>query len=117
MSGGSWDYVYCKFQEVADRLSVSPCVLRRALGEKVELVANALHDIEWVDSFDKSKGSEFESIRKVLGEKVDAAGLLLTQEIKKAKEAFEQLKQAIATAESIQSAIHPERTMDNAGDS
>ena len=71
MSGGSWDYVYCKIDEASSGLLCSKRPERRALGRLMEKVAVAMHDIEWVDSCDKSKGSDVEAIRDALGENAD----------------------------------------------
>jgi hypothetical protein len=67
VSGGSWDYVYNKFDETAARLLNSKDPLRRALGLRISYIANAMHDIEWVDSGDYGEGKEIEAIRKALG--------------------------------------------------
>lgn len=74
MSGSSWDYFYQKLDAVALRLiesdpkQFSPEVLeaRFMLGGLLRLAAGALHDIEWVDSNDKSPGDELEAISRVL---------------------------------------------------
>lgn len=67
MSGGSWDYVYQRFEGVSGRLISSKEPLRRALGKKIALIADAMHDIEWVDSCDLGKGDDVKSIEKALG--------------------------------------------------
>lgn len=67
MSGGSWDYVFHRFTEVAERLESARQPERRALGKHLSLIADAMHDIEWVDSADKSPGDELPAIEKVLG--------------------------------------------------
>lgn len=67
MSGGSWDYAYRRFEEVASRLLRSDKTERVALGKLVDKVAKALHDIEWVDSSDYSEGDEIKAINKALG--------------------------------------------------
>ena len=66
MSGGSWDYVSCKVEEVADRLYDSTVPERRALGARLRLIAKALHEIEWVDSCDSVKGSDTQAIMAAL---------------------------------------------------
>ena len=78
MSGGSWDYLYGKVSAAADRIlaeelneecwhpPVERSYLREQFANHLELVAQALHDIEWVDSGDCSPGSEIEAINKVL---------------------------------------------------
>lgn len=71
MSGGSWDYFYRKVGDVALKLKLEKCVLRKAFGEHLLLVARALHDIEWVDSGDYGNGDELEAIENVLGDNFD----------------------------------------------
>ncbi len=39
---------------------------RKAFGKHLHLVAEALYDIEWVDSCDKSPGDEVESILRII---------------------------------------------------
>lgn len=65
MSGGSWDYVYARLQDVAIRLASSSSYDRRALGVLVDRVAQAMREIEWEDSGDG--GQEAEAIREALG--------------------------------------------------
>lgn len=78
MSGGAWEYNYIVFHVVADNLLAGQCVrhdkpeitatsheARVRLGKLVELVAVALHDIEWVDSSDMSPEDELPAIQKV----------------------------------------------------
>ena len=71
MSGGSWDYVSFKVDEVAARLisnkSASEYELRAALGRWLEKVSEALHMIEWVDSGDCGPGDEREALFAVFG--------------------------------------------------
>lgn len=53
MSGGSWDYVYGRFVDVGIRLRrEGQTQARKALGELVCKVSEALHAIEWNDSGD-----------------------------------------------------------------
>ena len=66
MSGGSWDYVYGKFEDVADRLAEEKSPLRRALAKKVRLIAKAMHEIEWEDSGDTGDDASVTAIRKAL---------------------------------------------------
>lgn len=68
MSGGSWDYVSHRFDDVASRLRSSHDPLRRALGHRIALVAKAMSDIEWVDSSDWAPGDEVAAIKAALGE-------------------------------------------------
>lgn len=66
MSGGSYDYVCYKIDEAADQLVNQACPERRALGHLMHKIGKAMHDIEWVDSCDYTKGDEMASIREVL---------------------------------------------------
>ena len=64
MSGGSYGYVYIKIDEID--ISHTETDPRRAAFQKLlKLVANAMHDIEWVDSCDYCKGEEYKSIDEV----------------------------------------------------
>lgn len=67
MSGGSWDYVCYKFEDVAERLLTEQSPARRALGNQIALIAKALHDIEWVDSGDYGRGDDDAAIQAALG--------------------------------------------------
>lgn len=67
MSGGSYDYLYSKVEDAADRLRGQNNPLRRAFGVHLKAIAKALHDIEWVDSCDTSPGDEVPAIKKALG--------------------------------------------------
>lgn len=62
MSGGSWDYLYHRIQECADRLAESQDPRRLAMAPHVARLAEAMHDIEWVDSCDYGPGQEVASI-------------------------------------------------------
>ncbi len=93
MSGGSWDYLYGKVEEAADRLTREESPLRRALGKHLLLVAHALHDIEWTDSGDCGKGSEDPAIQKALGEGWKAAEL--AEVVTEAKRLYKELEQCI----------------------
>lgn len=91
MSGGSWDYVYRHFDEIADRLeSASTSAIRRALGKRVRFLAKAMHDIEWVDSSDYAQGDDRDAIIDALGEKSKEQELTILLE--DAKEMIKQLQ-------------------------
>lgn len=64
MSGGSMNYLYSKVLHNAD----FPCDTpeREAFAKHLTLVAQALHDIEWVDSSDYMSGEENAAIRACL---------------------------------------------------
>lgn len=84
MSGGSWDGLNYKIQEVAERLCISrdyhSCyLLRRALGKQLLLAAKALDIIDYVDSSDCAPGDEREELEKCFkepGPQVEARELL-----------------------------------------
>lgn len=76
MSGGSWEYIYSKVDDAADQLVESKLPIRRAFGKHLKLVATALHDIEWVDSGDYSKGGEAKSIEAALGSNATLLGIM-----------------------------------------
>lgn len=66
MSGGSYDYIGFKIKELRHEIRSQDKNPRRAAFAKLmNLVGEAMHDIEWVDSCDTSEGSENESIDKV----------------------------------------------------
>lgn len=67
MSGGSLDYAFQRVEEVASNISSRATKpLHRAFSAHLLLVAEALHDLEWVWSSDMSNGDEDESIRRVV---------------------------------------------------
>lgn len=64
MSGGSYDYVYNRIDDISLRKTESDP--RRAAFQKLlKLVASAMRDIEWVDSCDSGPGDEHEAIDAV----------------------------------------------------
>lgn len=67
MSGGSMNYVYSKVETAASdiRCNDHKTLLRLKFAELLDVVAQALHDIEWVDSSDYGPGDENEAIRRV----------------------------------------------------
>lgn len=65
MSGGSMDYLYSKVQSAEFRQHTPE---RAAFAKHLELVAKALHDIEWVDSSDYGPGRENAAIRACIGD-------------------------------------------------
>ena len=84
------EYLCYKVEEATFRLDTNE---RKAFAKHLKLVANALHDIEWVDSCDNSPGSESAAIRacissaSILDAAVEHAILarsLLSQEIDRA---------------------------------
>lgn len=71
MSGGSWDYLYLKVEDAANELIADRCAVRRAFGKHLLHVAHAMHEIEWVDSGDKSPPADTDAIRSALGDSLD----------------------------------------------
>lgn len=65
MSGGSMQYLYRRLLDEVDFACDTP--ERKAFAAHLELVAKALHDIEWVDSGDYGPGDENAAIRACLG--------------------------------------------------
>lgn len=80
MSGGSHDYAYRHVEEMADALcQADETPLRRAFAEHLRLVAQAMHDVEWVDSCDYGRTGDENAIRKVLGAGARWAELVFAQ--------------------------------------
>ena len=64
MSGGSYDYIYYKIEEI--RIDGTRNNKKRLLFQGLlELVAKAMHDIEWVDSGDCFPGDENKALDAV----------------------------------------------------
>ena len=69
MSGGSYDYAYIKVSDLADQIfKYSKDPLRIAFAKHLLKVAEAMHDIEWVDSGDYGEGRDVDAIKAALGE-------------------------------------------------
>jgi hypothetical protein len=66
MSGGALDYACYKVQNIIDTLPNDGTILMSAFKKHLADVVKALHDIEWVLSFDYAAGDEIEAIEKVL---------------------------------------------------
>lgn len=64
MSGGSMEYLFIRVEE--ENLFKENTPLRILFRRHLNLVAKALHDIEWVDSDDYGEGKEEEAILDVL---------------------------------------------------
>lgn len=78
MSGGSMNYIYSKLLCEATFATDTP--ERKAFKKHIEKVAEALHDIEWVDSMDKVPGDENAAIRACL--QPDAVMFTLVEQAK-----------------------------------
>lgn len=98
MSGGSWDYVYGRFAEVADRLREARCPRRRALAKVVAKLADTMHAIEWADSGDTSQESATAAVEAFLGR--DATRLALAEVVEDAKRVQTELALLITDAEA-----------------
>ena len=93
MSGGSMNLLYTTI--VADGVFEQNTNERRAFAKHLELICQALHDIEWVDSGDYAPGRENDAIRACL-----APGAVLQAAIDHAIEARESLSAEIDRATS-----------------
>jgi len=92
MSGGSYDYFYSKLDDIADRIDLKNPE-RKAFVKHLKKVVKALHDIEWVDSYDYGENGEIEAIMKCILHKD-----VLQIAIDDAKQAQENLDRAIKKA-------------------
>lgn len=105
MSGGSWDYLYSKINDAATALMTSGIAERRAFGRLLAKCADAMHDIEWVDSCDYGPGDELPAIRAALGGAKAAAAMelqeLIAEGLRVAGEIDSARKRAQAIAETM----------------
>lgn len=69
MSGGSMDYLYLKVRDVAEsiREREDSTTLHKAFAAHLDLVADALHDLEWEQSGDTGDGDADAAIREAMG--------------------------------------------------
>ena len=92
MSGGSLEYVCYKVENAADEIrSRAETLSLKAFADHLDLVAKALHDVEWVFSGDYGDGDDEESIRAVLG--TDYKSKCMDTLRKEADQIIEQLKE------------------------
>ena len=67
MSGGSYEYLCFKMQEAALKLMKrDQSAYRKAFGELMMKCSKAMHDIEWVDSFDLGPGDDEKAIMECI---------------------------------------------------
>ena len=93
MSGESWDHLYWRVKDAASKLQESKNPLRCAFGDHLHLCANALRDIEWVDSSDMSPGDDRAAMELALG---DAAHQLeMEMLLRDARELISRLKEFV----------------------
>lgn len=79
MSGGSYDYSYCRVNDMAyDPRVAKGSALRRAFSRHLILVSEAMRAIEWMDSGDTSDCDA--EIRAVLGEHAELRELITMAE-------------------------------------
>lgn len=64
MSGGSYDYVYRRIEDIDLRTSTNEAaqIRRDKFQVLLKLVATAMHCVEWVDSCDSGPGDEVSAI-------------------------------------------------------
>lgn len=97
MSGGSYNYLYSLVKDAAHQIMNTPDPKRRAFATHLLKVADALHDIEWVDSSDMAPGDEHKAIDAVLTPGMEAAA------------ATEMLRETIAHATAALNRLTKER--------
>lgn len=90
MSGGSYDYAYIKVGVMSNDLLRSGDPLRKAFGQHLKLVAEAMHDVQQVDSGDYGEDDERAAIEVVLGEGAKIKALIV-----EAGAILEQLSEAL----------------------
>ena len=66
MSGGHYDYLSERIRQFAEAMEVKGDPKRAAFKKLMALVAEAAHQIEWVDSGDCGPGDEHKAIDKAL---------------------------------------------------
>lgn len=84
MSGGSYDYIYRKIEDASNQLRTNNDPRRVAFAKLLKLIADAMHDIEWVDSCDYGPGDEHKAIDKVfMGLGIDPEEVYMVEAYKK----------------------------------
>lgn len=97
MSGGSLNYACHEVADIGDRVArKAQTPLHRALATHLDLVAKALHDLEWVLSGDYSEGAEVEAIQACIGDHAELAQLVV-----EARTAADALNEATTRAGSL----------------
>ena len=92
MSGGRYDYIQFKMEDVSESLmDKNNTSLQRAFGKHLKLVAEALNKIDYVKSGDCSEGDEVEEIAKVLGSTKWAEWEVVEQDAKQLMQEFKRL--------------------------
>ena len=101
MSGGSWDYVYRKLEDLSEELIDSGLLrqnaYRQLLGEHVERIAKIMYTIEWIDSGDYGEeevANYQQAIVDLLGREavVHFTARRLQEEIRAAEQVWDAMK-------------------------
>jgi hypothetical protein len=95
MSGGSYNYFCYKVEEFTDSLKCHT-PLREAFRVHMQLISDACHAIEWVDSCDYGEGDEEDAIRACLQDDAEIGAA-----IGMAVEAMQKLEAAINVAKAL----------------
>lgn len=96
MSGGSLDYFYSRVRDIAETISAyqSPALPEHlAFAKHLNVVADALRDLEWMWSGDTSPGDEMPALHKVIS-KVDVLDAAVFQAETAAKNLNDALEKA-----------------------
>lgn len=93
MSGESWDHMYKKFNDCAERLLKEGKTERIALGWLVKKVSKAMQKIGWVDSCDRNEGDEIEAINDALGK--NGSELKMQALVERAEKVIAELQELI----------------------
>jgi len=92
MSGGSYNYAFQYVENFIAELDAQTPE-RRAFKDHLELVRQAMHDIEWVDSCDYGRGQENDAILRCVSQSD-----VLNASVENAKKALDELKRLLAQA-------------------
>ncbi len=97
MSGGSYEYLCYKMEDAAQTLmGKTQPPYRQAFGELMMRCAKAMHDVEWVDSCDKSPGDDEESIMKCI-----SSSDVLRVTVQEAEKMKKELEKLITAAKKV----------------
>lgn len=92
MSGGSLNYAYHKVEDIADMVErQAKTALHKAFAKHLRNISTALHDLEWVLSYDYSEGSEIEALEKVVPKEI-----FLQSSIEEAQEAVQKVQDILS---------------------
>jgi hypothetical protein len=68
MSGGSYNYIYTRLEDLANEIKNTETDYRRATLKQLLLrLSVAMHDVEWVDSCDFGPGDDHEALDALFG--------------------------------------------------